>query len=531
MVDPSGLMDAPGLAGAPNRPEPGAIRARDVFFRYASRAEPALRDLSFDVDPGQCLLVVGPSGSGKSTLALALTGLVPGDHPGEWRGSLEVGGLDTLATPRPLLAARVGLVFQEPASQVVMEWLDDEVAFGLENRGWRRDAMLLRAPEALGEAGLGALGRRRCRTLSGGQQQRLVLAGVLAPRPGILVLDEPTSNLDPAGATAFLDRLGRVVRERRTTVVLIEHRVDAAWPLADLVLALDASGRPIAFGTPARVLADHRDTMGAAGIWLPREGGAGVARTASGVPAPSLDRGPQAGREHPLVTATGLGFAYPGGPPVLEDIGLEIVGGERIAVLGANGSGKTTLAKLLVGLLRPANGEVRLDGAAPDRLPAGELARRAGYVFQDPELQFLTDRVRDEIAVGLQPEERAGAEALVESLGLSLARLGNASPYSLSGGEKRRLSVACCLVRRPDLLILDEPTFGLDRRGYDGLIDLLRERVEAGTALVAVTHDLRFAADMTDRAIVLAGGRLAYDGATNDLLGDTPSLRRLELAA
>ena len=520
-----GPVDTLGLPGVPDRPEPGAIRARDVFFRYASRAEAALQDLSFDVEPGQCLLVVGPSGSGKSTLALALTGLVPGDHPGEWRGSLEVGGLDTLATPRPVLAARVGLVFQEPGSQVVMEWLDDEVAFGLETRGWRRDAMLRRVPEALGESGLSALGRRRCRTLSGGQQQRLVLAGVLAPRPGVLVLDEPTSNLDPAGATTFLDRLGRVVRERRTTVVLIEHRVDAAWPLADLVLAIDAWGRPIAFGTPARVLADHRDTMRAAGIWLPGEDGPGVARTASGAPAPSIPRG------GPVVTATGLGFAYPGGPPVLEDVTVEIVAGERIAVLGANGSGKTTLAKLLVGLLRPAHGEVSLDGVRPDRLPSGELARHAGYVFQDPELQFLTDRVRDEIAVGLRPEERAAAEALVESLGLSLARLGNASPYSLSGGEKRRLSVACCLVRRPDLLILDEPTFGLDRRGYGGVIDLLRERVAAGTALVAVTHDLRFAADITDRAIVLAGGRLVHDGATLDLLRDTPSLRRLDLAA
>ncbi len=520
-----GLVEARGLAGAPDRPEPGAIRARDVFFRYASRTEAALQDLSFDVEPGKCLLVVGPSGSGKSTLALALTGLVPGDHPGEWRGSLEVGGLDTLATPRPVLAARVGLVFQEPGSQVVMEWLDDEVAFGLENRGWRRDAMLQRVPAALGDAGLSALGRRRCRTLSGGQQQRLVLAGVLAPRPGILVLDEPTSNLDPAGATTFLERLGRIVRERRTTVVLIEHRVDAAWPLADLVLALDASGRPIAFGTPARVLADHGSTMRAAGIWLPGEDGPGGARPASGVPAPSIQRG------GPVVTATGLGFAYPGGPPVLEDVAVEIVAGERIAVLGANGSGKTTLAKLLVGLLRPAQGEVSLDGVRPDRLPSRELARHAGYVFQDPELQFLTDRVRDEIAVGLRPEERAAAEALVESLGLALARLGNASPYSLSGGEKRRLSVACCLVRRPDLLILDEPTFGLDRRGYGGVIDLLRERVSAGTALVAVTHDLRFAADMTDRAVVLAGGRLAHDGAADGLLGDTPSLRRLGLAA
>jgi energy-coupling factor transport system ATP-binding protein len=519
------VVEGPGL-------EPGAIRARGISFRYAARSEPALRDVSFDVEPGQCLLVVGPSGSGKSTLALALAGLVPGDHPGEWRGSLEVGGLDTVRTPRPVLAQQVGVVFQEPASQVVMEWLEDEIAFGLENRAWPLEAMRSRVPEALGEVGLGGLGRRRCRTLSGGQQQRLVLAGVLAPRPGVLVLDEPTSNLDPAGAAAFLGRLGRTVRERRTTVVLIEHRVDAAWPLADVVLALDAAGRPIASGSPDRVLAEHRGVMQAAGIWLPAEEVPGpdfpdAGALAGGAPHVARETPPA----RPLVTASELGFAYPAGPAVLHDISLAVAAGERIAVLGANGSGKTTLAKLLVGLLRPRQGEVLLGGSRPDRLPARELARHAGYVFQDPEMQFLTDRVRDEIAVGLTPGERAAADDLVESLGLSLSRLGGASPYSLSGGEKRRLSVACCLVRRPDLLVLDEPTFGQDRRGYGAMVELLRDRVEAGTALMAVTHDLRFAADVADRAVVLAGGRVAHDGALAALLGDGPSLRRMELAA
>jgi energy-coupling factor transport system ATP-binding protein len=478
--------------------------------------------VGFDVEPGECLLVVGPSGGGKSTLALALGGLIPGDVPGSWQGELEVAGLDTRRAARAAIAERVGLVFQEPASQIVMEWTDDEVAFGLENRGWPLADMRARVPEALGEVGLLDIGRRRSRTLSGGQQQRLALAGVLAPSPAVLVLDEPTSNLDPAGAAAFLDRLGCIVRRRTTTVVLIEHRVDAAWPLADRVLALDAAGEPIACDTPAQVLAMHDERLRAAGIWLP--GGAPRPRDRY-VGRPKPDGG------RPLALASDVSFSYDGQNPVLDGADLAIGPGERLAVMGRNGSGKTTLAKLLVGLLRPAAGRVLLAGDPPHRLPARVLATRAGYVFQDPELQFVTDRVRAEIAVGLAAGDSLRAEALLESLGLPLGRLGDASPYSLSGGEKRRLSVACCLVRRPAMLVLDEPTFGQDRRGFASLVALLRERVAEGTALVSVTHDLGFAAEMADRVAVLDRGRVAWDGASDLLVEDEATLRRLGLAA
>jgi energy-coupling factor transporter ATP-binding protein EcfA2 len=493
-----------------------------VGFRYASRIAPALRDVSFDVEPGECLLVVGPSGGGKSTLALALGGLIPGDFAGSWDGELEVAGLDTRRAARAAIAERVGLVFQEPASQIVMEWTDDEVAFGLENRGWPLANMRARVPEALDEVGLLGLGRRRSRTLSGGQQQRLALAGVLAPSPAVLVLDEPTSNLDPAGAAAFLDRLSGIVRARTTTVVLVEHRVDAAWPLADRVLALDADGQAIAFDSPAQVLAVHGGRLRAAGIWLP--GDARRPRSDAGVrPAP--------GGVQPLVLASGVSFSYDGRAPVIDRADLTICPGERLAVLGRNGSGKTTLAKLMVGLLRPGSGRVVLAGDPPHRLPAAVLATRAGYVFQDPELQFVTDRVRDEIAVGLAAADRVRAEHLLETLGLPLGRLGDASPYSLSGGEKRRLSVACCLVRRPALLVLDEPTFGQDRGGFAALVALLHERVAEGTAIVSVTHDLGFAAQMADRAAVLDRGRVAWDGPCGPLVDDATALRHLGLAA
>ncbi len=490
---------------------PGAIVADGISFRYAGRPRPAFADVSFRLEPGECLLVVGPSGSGKSSLALALAGLVPQEFPGDWSGRLTVAGLDPTTAPRAVVAARVGIVFQDPASQLVMDRVEDDVAFGLENLGWDPAAMRARVPEALALVGLAGFERRRSTTLSGGEQQRLALAGVLAPRPGVLVLDEPTANLDPPGARAFAERLAELRRRRAATIVLVEHRVELAWPLADLVLALGEDGRPIELGRPDEVLARSRERLARAGIWLPEDGA-----TAPAVALPGPD-----GRipERSVVEATELVFSYDRRTPTLGPLSIGLGRGERVALVGPNGSGKSTLGRLLVGLLRPGGGRVRIAGpgrtrqppADPARLPAAELARRAGYVFQDPEQQFLTTRVVDEVMVGLRAEERAAAAALMERIGLPLAAFGDRSPYTLSGGEQRRLSLACALVRRPALLVLDEPTFGQDRRGYEGLLAILAERVEAGCAVLAATHDERFVADFARRVVRLEGGRIVED--------------------
>jgi energy-coupling factor transport system ATP-binding protein len=448
------------------------------------------------VEPGECLLVVGPSGAGKSTLALAIAGLVPGEFAGEWAGRLFVDGQDARALPRARIASRVGVVFQDPASQIVMDRVEDDVAFGLESRAWAPDAMRRRVPEALAEAGLLELARRRSTRLSGGQQQRLALAGVLAPRPGVLVLDEPTANLDPVGTAAFFGRLGRLRATRAATIVLVEHRVEHAWPLADRVLALGRDGRPIDLGAPDEVLARSGPRLAREGVWLPVTSEPTLAQRA---PVP-------AGR--PLATATDVMFGYDRRRPVVRDVTLELAAGERVAIVGPNGSGKSTLGQLIVGLLRPDAGTIRLDGADPARLRAAELARRAGLLFQDPEQQFLTASVGDEVMAGLRPAERRVAADLMARLGLPLETFGDRSPYTLSGGEKRRLSLACVLVRRPALFVLDEPTFGQDRAGYEGLLGILRDLVDAGACLVAATHDPRFVADATRRTLVLEAGRL-----------------------
>lgn len=489
----------------PDRPErfgrPGAIRASGATFRYDGRPRPAFTDVSFALAPGQCLLVVGPSGSGKSTLALALGGLVPREFPGEFSGSLEVDGLDPATAYGPAVAARVGIVFQDPESELVMDRVEDDVAFGLESRRWTVEAMRARIPEALAEVGLTGLERRRTTSLSGGQQQRLALAGAMAPRPGILILDEPTANLDPDGARAFAARLAAVRAARSATIVLVEHRVDVAWPLADIVLALGGDGRPIDCGAPDEVLARSREMIEASGVWLP-----------GGVGAPAPRHRPSLGAA-PVLVADGVSFAYDG-PLVIDHLSLAVRPGERVALVGANGSGKSTLAKLCAGLAKPLGGSVRLGGVDPVRLRPRELSKLAGFVFQDPEAQVVAPLVRDEVLAGLDARDLAvvaAVERLMERLGLPLAEFGARSPYTLSGGEQRRLSLVPALTRAPRLLLLDEPTFGQDRRGVEALMSILDERVAAGTAVIAATHDERFIAAFATRVVRLDGGRVVAD--------------------
>jgi energy-coupling factor transporter ATP-binding protein EcfA2 len=448
------------------------------------------------------VLLVGPSGSGKSTLALTIAGLVPTQIPAEVAGTLELDGEDAFALGPVGVAARVGLVLQDPATQLVMERVEDDVAFGLENRAWSRDAMRARIPQALAEVGLAGMEQERSRRLSGGQQQRLALAGALAPRPGLLVLDEPTANLDGEGAAVLMRTLAAIRERRAATLVLIEHQVDRAWPLADVVLALGADGRPIDVGTPDEVLARSGEQMRAAGIWLPGE--------AADPPLARRAPGDVTGM-NVVVRAEAVRFGYDRGRAVVRDISLEATAGERIALVGPNGSGKSTLGRMLVGLLRPDHGRVLLAGHDPARMPAAALARHAGYVFQEPERQFLAQTVGEEMRFGLTDEERGRVDGLMERLGLPLEIFEGRSPYRLSGGEQRRLSLACILVRRPELLVLDEPTFGQDRLGYEGLLAILAEHLDAGACLIAATHDMRFVGDVAHRIVQIEDGWVLRD--------------------
>jgi energy-coupling factor transport system ATP-binding protein len=500
---------------------PRPVIAKGAAYTYAGSSRPAFRDLDFRVEPGQLLLVVGPSGSGKSTVARALAGLLPVQFPGEWQGSLRVGDIEVAkpdvdgVPPLTTVGLGAGIVLQDPASQLVMERVGDDVAFGMENLGWPMVAMRARVPEMLAGVGLAGFEGRRSTRLSGGEQQRVAIAGVLAQAPGLLVLDEPTASLDPAGAATVFGILEEIRSRRAATVVLVEHRAALAWPIADSVLALDDEGRSIDFGPPADVLARSGAKLEAAGVWLPgrAEGSAAGAESSaartevagrSAAPSP-----PSAGL--PIVEMHDVRFGFNAAEPVLRSIALAVEQGERIALVGPNGSGKTTLLRLALGLLRPTAGWVRLGSRDPWRMPSVQLSRLAGYVVQDPELGFLADSVREEVELGLDPDQVAYAHALCDQLRLPLETFGDRSPYRLSGGEQRRVSLITGLSRRPLLLALDEPTYGQDRRGHEALIAALAELVGQGSAVLAATHDERFVQDAADRRIELADGWITAD--------------------
>ena len=434
-------------------------------------------------------MLLGASGSGKSTLLFGLAGLLEG---GESEGQLRIDGLD----PRNA-RDRTGIVFQDPESSLVMARAGDEVAFGLENRGVPAAEIWPRVDDALELVGFPYGRDRPTDALSGGEQQRLALAASLALRPGLLLLDEPTANLDPHGARLVREAVAQLVGGGELTMLLVEHRVAESVDLVDRLIVLEAGGGVIADGPPAEVFAARGDELAAAGIWVPDHP----------LPVPPTRR-----RGEPLVllAADQVGYRFPGeGSPALAPVDLAVRSSEALAIIGPNGSGKTTLALLLGGLLRPSTGSVSgPNGEAVWRMPADRLVRTIGSVFQDPEHQFLMGSVRDELT--LAPlRKRSGtadatrrAEELMDRL--HLAGLAEANPFTLSGGEKRRLSVATALVGEPSVLILDEPTFGQDRRTAIELLDLLSAHRDEGSAVCFVTHDLPFAAALADRTLELA---------------------------
>lgn len=435
-------------------------------------------------------MLLGASGSGKSTLLSGLAGLLEG---GESEGELRVDGLD----PRQA-RDRTGIVFQDPESSLVMARAGDEVAFGLENRCVPSNEIWPRVDEALERVGFPYGRERATDALSGGEQQRLALAAALALRPGLLLLDEPTANLDPAGATLVRDALRRVLGGGQQTMVLVEHRVAEAADLVDRVIVLQAGGGVLADGSPAEVFAQRGDELAAAGIWVPDH------------PLPIPPSRPRPAADA-VLTAEGVGYRYPGGEgPAVGPIDLQVRSSEALAIVGPNGSGKSTLALLLGGLLRPSLGFVTGSERQPIwRVPADRLARMIGSVFQDPEHQFLTGSVRDELILAPLQQQVSAVEASRRATGLMerlhLTALADANPFTLSGGEKRRLSVATALAGEPSVLVLDEPTFGQDRRTAVELLELLARQRDGGAAICFVTHDMPFAAALADRMVELAG--------------------------
>ncbi len=468
-------------------------------WRHAGRSRPAVHDLDLRIEAGERVLLLGPSGSGKSTLLRGMAGVLGDDRDGVAEGVLLIDGAVPAAR-----RGRAGLVLQDPEAQVILSRIGDDVGFGCENLGVAPEAIPGRVRDALADVGLTFPAGHPTDRLSGGQKQRLALAGVLAMAPGLILLDEPTANLDPAGAVAVRDAVRWAVARRGATLVVVEHRVDLWRDCVDRVVVLNRDGTILASGEPDAVLIGCAEELTTAGVW-----------TGSPPTAPRHDRNPAGPL---LLEAAGLtvGRTLPGARQEIAAAGVtaHLEGGRTTAITGANGAWKSTLAATLAGLRAPLSGAViaspslrgRL-GPDPMRWRSRQLLPRIGMVFQNPEHQILTARVRDELAVApraLGRSHRQVAERVDELLArLGLTAVADENPFTLSGGEKRRLTVGAVIAAEPRVLVLDEPTFGQDARTWREVVTLIRDQRDAGAAVAVVSHDPAFVAALADDRIAL----------------------------
>ncbi|MEM7481445.1 MAG: ATP-binding cassette domain-containing protein [Acidobacteriota bacterium] len=518
------------------------IRFEGVTYRYPQGAgedlAPALCDIDLDVPAGQWWLIAGPSGCGKSTLLRCLNGLVPHFHGGRIAGRLRVANLDPVAEGPRAMSEHVGFLFQDPEAQFITQRVEDEVALVLESHAVAPREIAHRLDETFDTLAIRHLRFRRIASLSGGERQKVALASLWSLRPRILVLDEPTSQIDPASALEIFEALDRLQRDHGVTVVLSEHRLQPLMKRIDRVVLLNRQGRiervgepaptltGTAFAPPVLQLAEHNRwttpplTLAEAHRRYRRSSHERDKREPSTrvVSPPS---------EPPLLEAQDLSYRYPGASRLaVETVTLALAAGERCALVGRNGSGKSTLIKLLVGLLRPGEGSVRLGESSHRQRPLDEIGREVGLVPQNPSRLLFTESVAQEIettrrARGLA-ENATARDDLLRELGLS--SLADRHPRDLSGGERQRTALAAVLAGEPRILLLDEPTRGLDAVSEAAMVESLRRRTTpAGSmAVVLVTHDLELVARFATRLVLLENGEKIADGPVGEVMGRFP---------
>jgi len=533
-----------------------AVSIEGLGYRYRGRERPALRGVDLEVAGGEFVVVMGHSGAGKSTLCAALNGLVPRFFRGSMEGEVRIRGRPTRGRRVGELAREVGLVFQDFEAQLFSTNVELEVAFGLENFAVEREKMRERVREALRMVRLEGFERRQPATLSGGQKQRLAIASVLAMEPPILCLDEPTTDLDPAGKQEIFEITGELRKREDMTLIVVEHETEETLD-ADRIVVL-REGEILADRPARELLRDVRLLEGARvmPLQVPRFfGGRGLGREELPLtPSEGVqefrrrgwridprrhgelleeDRARERGYGEPLIEAEGLAHRYPNGVAALEGVDLTVRRGEFLAVLGQNGSGKTTLVKHFNGLLEPSEGSVRVGGEDTREQGLLGLGQRVGYVFQNPDHQIFSDTVFDEVAFG--PRIRGLGDGEVrERVEEALAAVGlegfeEEDPFGLTKGERQRVAVASVLSVRPEVLILDEPTTGLDYAEQRSMMELVRRLNEAGSTIIVVTHAMWVVAEYAHRAVVMRDGRPVLSGSVREVFARERELRAAAL--
>ncbi|MEG6521818.1 ABC transporter ATP-binding protein [Desulfotomaculum sp. 1211_IL3151] len=500
---------------------------QNLTFFYPESEKASLDKIQLNIEEGEFILVAGESGSGKSSLARVLAGLLPDFYGGRFGGKVYFKGQDIRKMDRRQLAGEVGMVFQDPEKQLVMTGLETEIAFGLENLGFSQQEMFRRVSEVIGFLDLTALKQKDVANLSGGQKQKIALASVLAMQPSVLILDEPTSQLDPVAAEELLNLIKRLNEELGFTVVLIEQRLERCFHLADRVIMMER-GKVVKDAQPEQVarwaamkgisiippVAKLFSRLGFYSVPITIKEGRKQLKKLFQVKSASAETNLPQGEKQcservlgqgTLLEVKKLWYAYDDGGEALRDINITIRQGEFIVILGENGAGKSTLLKSLVGLLQPGRGKVIFN----------HKDCRVAYLSQNPNDYLFQDTVEDELRFTLKNfkiRDEQIVNQLLEKLQLSVNRQVN--PRDLSSGERQRVALASIMVTKPEFLVLDEPTRGLDYRLKDELANFLINQTMQGVSVVMVTHDIEFAAKYASRVIMMFDGRIVSNGKT-----------------
>ena len=502
------------------------IEIENLRFTYPSREIPTLHGITTHVPRGAFVLLTGPTGCGKSTLLRTLNGLIPHASAGTLTGTVHLNGKDIATQRLATTCQQVSLLFQNPDDQLFCTLVEDEIAFGLENLGFPPEEIQERITIALEQVGLSGFESRQISSLSGGEKQRVALAAVCAMRSQVLLLDEPTSHLDPKGTREILNIVNYLNKEIGITVVLATHRTQEVAPLCDHVWLME-DGR-LCLDLPKADAFQDVTPYQRLGVQVPVDVPSN-APTSPPKPAANVER------QEALLNIQNLHFRYPNtDKDAVCDISCEVPGGEVLAIMGANGSGKTTLIHLIAGLLRPSAGEMWIDGKLCNRMKLHQLAGKVGIVFQDPDLLLQAETVRDEVAFG--PKNlKFLRKTLEERVDRTLTRfdlqnLGAEAPYALSRGQRQRTAVAATFSLYPDLFLLDEPTTGQDAQHLYQLMDELRNEIrQAHKSLIFATHDAELTLKYADRILLLRDGVVIYDGDPESAFADRELLQQASL--
>lgn len=544
------------------------IDLQNVSFAYsvAGAVGPkALDGVSLSINKGDFVGIIGPSGAGKSTLTSVMSGAIPHHYSGELYGATLVEGKDTCDVSLTDISRIVGSVLQDIDTQMVASVVEDEMLFGLENFGLPHDQIEKRIASTLETVGITDLRDREIATLSGGQKQKVAIAAILAMAPSVLVLDEPTAALDPASSELVFDTLRKVNQEQGVTVVVVEQKIGLLSEYCNRLVVLNEG--KIAFeGTPREVF-DHGKELRAMGVDSPRVARISNSLVEKGVIEPILpcltvneateliksmlgdgakteqplkipavskfaQARPKAAGAKPVVTFRDVSFTYPGGGASVKDLELTVYPGELVGIVGQNGAGKTTLTKLLNGLLKPSSGEVNVVGLDTREVPTSAIAAHCATLFQNPDRQLCKETVLDEVAFGLEltgtetGEAHDRARVVIERFGLPQ----DEAPFSLSRGQRQMVALASVVVLEPEVIVLDEPTAGLDYRECMTVMESVREMAEKGSAVIMVCHDMEVVSDFAERLVVMANGEILERGEARDIFANSELMKAAYVA-